>query len=422
MSQLDNLTEISVLARLRRGTIEAFVLQATGAVLLFGMQIVLARALGKEGYGVFSYAVALAGVLAAIVPLGWPTALMRFIAQYREQGQWNLLRGAVRRAYQITALTTMLATLLLWATSYLMPIPTGISTSVRFAALLLPFLAFVSLRRKALQGLQKVRLSIIPEDILLPILVIAGVFVLAVSNPSSALLIYACAGFVAFIVGSYWLRQSMPGDAGDMQPEYRTRAWMTVALPMVFGGFSQVVMNRTSVLMLGALSGADTVGLYASANRIAMLSTFVLVAASTMAAPMMAAAYHGGRTAEIRRVLRGAMLFSTIGALPLLVAAIFFPQFLLGFFGTEFVDGANILRVLAAGQFFNAVTGPIGFVLLMTGRERTFALTTAIVATATVAGNLVVIPAYGAIGAAIVTGVSVVFLNTWQYLLSRASI
>ena len=90
--------ERNVLFRLRRGTLEALVLRVLGLGLLFLQHSVLSRYIGPEGYGTFSYAVASAGLLAVVVPLGWPTALMRFIAQYTESEQWGLLRGAVLRA------------------------------------------------------------------------------------------------------------------------------------------------------------------------------------------------------------------------------------------------------------------------------------------------------------------------------------
>lgn len=411
----------NILSRLRRGTIEAFALHAVGAALLFGMHAAITRSVGPEGYGVFTYSIALAGLLAVIVPLGWPTALMRFVAGYREEERWGLLRGVVARAHQITALTAGVAALALWGCSYLGFVPTEISISMRFAALILPFLSFVALRRKALQGLQRVRYSIIPEEILVPLLVLLGVYVLAVSTATGALLLYAVAALAAFVMGSLWVWRSMPEEGKTKVPEYETRAWMIVALPMVFGGFSQVVMNRTDLLMLGALTtDMGSVGLYGAAVRIATLNTFVLFAVNTMAAPMMAAAYHAGRGDRVRTVFRGAILFSTLGALPLFAAMFLFPEFILGFFGERFTEGASILRILAVGQFINAATGPVGFALMMTGREKAFALTTGLVACGTVLGHLIAIPAYGAVGAAVVTAASVISLNTSQYLLSRS--
>lgn len=407
-----------LMSRLKRGTIEAFVLHAAGMGLLLLMQVYLGRTLGKAGYGVLSYALALAGVLAILVPLGWPTALMRFIARYTEEERWGLLRGAVNMAYAVTFLSTGVVSLALLALSFWDAVPEKLLLSLRYAALLLLFLAFVGLRRKALQGLGRVRGSLVPEEILLPVLVISGVYFLGVSTAGGTLLVYSGAALAAFALGGLWLWRAMPEGAKAAKPEYEGRAWMAVALPMMFGGVSQIAMNRADVLILGALAGVEAVGLYGAAARIASVNVFVLGAVNQLAAPMMARAFHGGRPAQVGAILRRAMLWSAVGALPLFLPMVLFPEALIRLaFGPGFAEGADLLRVLAFGQFVNAATGPVGFALLMTGRERTYAWVTGAAGTATVLGCLLAIPAFGAMGAAVVTTLAVASLNVSLLLL-----
>lgn len=386
-----------------------------GAGLLFLMHTLIGRAIEPKGYGTFSYTLALAGVLAVIAPLGWPTALMRFIVQYMELQHWSLLKGAVRRAYQFSLLSAVLIALVLWMLSYWEGFSPKLVISLRFAALLLPFLALVELRRRALQALQLIKSSIIPEEIVLPLVVIVCVYLFAITTAPEALLTYLVAAFAAFLLGSalLWRGTALRGRAA--KPEYKTRSWLIVALPMVFGDFSQVVLARMDVLVLGAMGDMQTVGLYGAAIRIAILNTFVLAAVNTVAAPMIAAAFYGGRIRQIKAVVRKAMLVSTFGTLPIFTVIIFFPQFLLGFFGQEFVAGVPLLRILALGQFINAVTGPVGYVLLMTERERAFAVTVGASALVNITGLLLVVPIWGAIGAATVTAVSIALLNGAMY-------
>jgi O-antigen/teichoic acid export membrane protein len=194
---------------------------------------------------------------------------------------------------------------------------------------------------------------------------------------------------------------------------------MIIALPMMFGKISQIIMNRTDVLMLGAMSNMETVGIYSAANRFSTIITFVLGSINIIAAPMLATAYHNADTDQFRVIIRKGMLWSIWGALPLFAIIIIWPQVLLGFFGTEFVQGAVLLKVLAFGQLLNAVTGPVGFALLMAGTERQFAFTVSVVAVGNVIGNLIAIPIWGALGAAWVTAASLITLNGWQFFLSN---
>lgn len=416
---LNSMIRKQAASSLGRGTVEAFVLRAGGAGLLFLMHIVLGRTIGPEGYGTFSYVLALSMILAMVVPLGWPTALMRFIAQYIEQQRWGLLRGAVKRAYQVTFLFAMVAASVLFGISYWSHVSPEMAANLRYASLLLPLLASVALRRNALQGLQRVKASIIPEEIILPLLMIAGVYLFVVSTGAGALFVYAGVALLTFLLSNIWLLRSLPLESRAAKPEFQTRMWMTVALPMVFADFSQLAIGRTDVLILGATMDAGSVGLYSAASRIALLSTFVMTAVNTIGMPMLASAYYGGRLDQFRSIMCRAALWSTLGALPLFAAMIFFPQLLLGFFGPEFTQGALLLRLLALGQFINALTGLVGSALVMTGHQRTFALVVALVAAGNVLGLLVAIPTWGVVGAAVVTTTSVATLNICLLLLVR---
>jgi O-antigen/teichoic acid export membrane protein len=403
---------------MRRGALEAFVLHLLGVGLLFLMHTVLARLLGAGEYGIYSYAHTITMILTVFVPLGWPTALMRFIAQYQEEQRWDLLRGALMRAHQITLGSALLVAALLWLASVLLPLPAAIQTSLAYAALLLPALSFVGLRRKALQAIQRVMASIAFEEILLPLLVLAVCLAFHVRTAHQALWSHWAAATLVLGLASWWLWRHLPEPVHQARPEYQTPDWMRVALPMMFGGITQMILNRADVLLLGAMLDMKAVGLYSAANRLAGLNTFVLGAINTMAAPMFASAHHGRRHDQFRLIMAKAMIWSTAGSLPLFLLMLLWPEGLLGFFGSEFPQGAPLLRVLALGQMVNAVTGPVGFNLLMSGKEKQFAYTLATIATLNVAANLVLIPHFGAVGAAWVAAVSVGVLNAWQLILT----
>jgi O-antigen/teichoic acid export membrane protein len=395
-------------------------LQISGVGLLFLMHAVFARSIGPSGYGIFAYALAMTAVLSSLVPLGWPTALLRFISEYVEGERWGLLKGALRRSYQTTFLVSIVAALILYGASYLVQGDTAIG--MRYAALLLPLSSFVGLRRKALRALGKLKTSIVLEDIGLPSLAIVGVLLVGIATASGAVAVYLCSAVVIFILSNWQLRRSLPAEGRYAKAEFQTQAWMVVALPMAFGGAGQLLLTRADVLVLGALTSPETVGLYNAAGRISVLVAFSLNAVNAVVAPMISAAFHGGRRGQAKRLLYRAMLLSTLGALPVFAFVALFPGFLLGFFGQEFVEASPLLRILAIGQLINAITGPVGFALLMTGREKAFAGTMGVVIAGTLAGHLLLIPHYGATGAAIVTAASIAILNCWQFLISTRSI
>ena len=407
------------LSRFRRGALDAFLLRAGGLGLLFLMHMVFGRFVGAEDYGTLTYTLALGALLAKLTSLGWPTALLRLIAQYTESERWGLLRGAAVRANQVVLGASFLASLALWGIAEWLPAPGELSVILKFSALLLPLLASVELRRKSLQALHCIQASIIPEEIVLPLLTIAASLFFAVSTASEALTGYLGSAVAVFCLGNVWLWRSFPQEGKVAPAEFRTRKWMAIALPMVLGSISQLAMNRVDVLMLGAMLNMEAAGLYGAASRVATLNTFVLRSVNTVAAPMLASSYHARQMGHFRSITRKGMAWSALGALPLLIVMLVRPQFPLSFFGGEFVRGLWLLRILACGQFLNAAAGPVGFVLLVSGREKQYAVSTTAVACANALGNLLLIPKYGAVGACCVTALSVIVLNGWQLALAR---
>lgn len=404
---------------MRRGAIQAFVLHGVGVCCLLAMHALLARLMGPREYGIVGYVLNLAGILSLVVPLGWPTALLRLIAQYLEEKRWGLFKGAFLQSHRITFYSSVVTGLILFGLSFVCIASPDVVLSLRFCALLLPIVSFVPLRRKALQALQRIPASITFEEILLPILVIILCILLVAEGARQVLWIYFASSSAVLLIASLWLWQAFPADARTVKPEFQTGKWMAVALPLMLGNLSQVLINRAGIILLGAMSDMEAVGLLNAANRLATLNAFVLAAVNTIAAPMLGAAYHGHQFGQFRLLMRKAMIWSVMGSMPLLFLMLIWPEALLRFFGPEFLSASVLLRILAVGQFVNAATGPVGFGLIMAGREAQFGLSTFTLALINILGNFLVIPHYGLTGAAIVSSGSVALLNCWQFLLFR---
>jgi len=84
--------------RIARGSIVAFGTYVGGAGLTYGSQLLLARAIGADGFGIYAYVFAWITMLAYFAVLGFDVLLLRFIPAYQAQGDWSLLRGVVRYA------------------------------------------------------------------------------------------------------------------------------------------------------------------------------------------------------------------------------------------------------------------------------------------------------------------------------------
>jgi O-antigen/teichoic acid export membrane protein len=104
---------------------------------------------------------------------------------------------------------------------------------------------------------------------------------------------------------------------------------------------------------------------------------------------------------------------------PILAVVILVAPFIMGIFGEGFVRGSLSLIILAVGQFINAATGPINSILIMTGKQK---LNRNIMVVATIVAiilDLLLIPVYGAVGAACVNTFGVIIMNLVPFFLVK---
>ncbi len=136
-------------------------------------------------------------------------------------------------------------------------------------------------------------------------------------------------------------------------------------------------------------------------------------------APVFAHAYHTGAHDEMSRTYRAAAGWIVRLAMPAFVVLVVFPRDILGLFGAEFVVGAVATVILAFGQVVNAATGPIGSVLNMSRHFRLNMADNVAILVANVALNLVLVPRYGFVGAAVAWSLSLAVVNIVRVLQAR---
>jgi O-antigen/teichoic acid export membrane protein len=88
-------------------------------------------------------------------------------------------------------------------------------------------------------------------------------------------------------------------------------------------------------------------------------------------------------------------------------------------FGTKFEQGAWPLRILTLGQLVNVATGSVGYLLIMTGNQTLLRNNTTVWAILNLVGNLVLVPSYGAVGAATSTAVCLASMNIVSWWIVR---
>lgn len=223
---------------------------------------------------------------------------------------------------------------------------------------------------------------------------------------------------VIFALGlSIWaFRKNLSPEIRNARPDFNTKEWMSVAIPLLIISGMSMVMGQMDTVMLGALIGTDVAGIYSSAQRISTLVLFGLQAVNTMAAPMISELYYAGRIKELQRMVTlaswGIFAVTSIGS----VVLIFLGHWILSLFGQAFVIGYLPLIILLIGNVINALCGSVGFILNMTGNQK---ISGRIIAGGLVINfllNLCLIPKWNMTGAAIATATGMIYWNLFMVI------
>lgn len=409
--------------QLARGSLISFLLQAAGAGLIFFSEVVLARALNTHGYGLYATVIAWLQVLTMVALLGSNHLLLRFVPAYVATENWSLLRGVLSQCSRgslllsgvIFALAAMLLTLL----------SDRLSSELRWAFLIgiaaLPLHALSVQRQSILRGLHRVATALSPEYIVRPLALIFLVstlvwgFQIQMSAPG-ALAINGLAIALAFLLGWHWQRRAMPAEAISAPSEMRSREWAQIAIPLFLIASMQLLIVRMDIILLGALAGREQAGIYAAASRVADLIVFALAAANAIVAPMISGFHARDDMAGLQHVMtllaKGVLVFTV----PLVLLVGIFGHAILGVFGAGYQIGYIPLLILVCGQLVNALSGPVDFLMYMTGHQRQSLHILALATALNLVLNLALIPIYGLIGAAVATATTTMF---WNVLMRR---
>jgi O-antigen/teichoic acid export membrane protein len=390
----------------------------TGAgvrVIQFSMHVLLARQLGIESYGLFTYTLGLALFLAHLIPLGWNIAITRFVAQYKETQQWDIYRGAVRSCYEVCFIAIAFTILLLLFLVWIIPMSFEIRTSLLYAAALLPSLTLSHMLRRQLVGLGAAKTALFLDDAVAPLIVI-GIFVVLGGDLADVLMTYVVAAIVVVGLAFTMVRRTTPAEVSRSDTCFRRREWWRIALPSMLGMASRRAMNRIDILMIGPFLGPTAVGIYSVAFRLNNLLAFLPNIIGMLLSSRLARTYYRADLARTRQLFLIGLGASVTLSLPVVAVILIFPELLLRWtFGENFVVAGLLLQIIAIGQFANAASGPTAAALTLTGRHNASAPLSLIALVINVVGNLVALLTVGLVGVAVVTAATLILQNVWAF-------
>ena len=296
---------------LLRGSGASFFVKATGAFLALALQTVLARVLGVESFGEYTYIYTWMVFVAIFGRLGLDTASLRFIHEYQVEKEWGLLKGFLAWASQVTVgcsitLTLAGAVLLYFIRGY---IGSDLTASFLVGMLILTLVAWQQIFSFYLMALKHIIAALSPLVIGRPLLLISAVLIITGSgyklSVRGMLGIEVVVTLLALVLTRYlFIRAStfIP-HAKDIVSTYQARFWFKTSFPMLLVSGAQMTLLKMDIIMIGFFLTTKDAGKYAFASIIAGLVTFFIHAANSIISPLIAELYAKKKMLELQDLI-----------------------------------------------------------------------------------------------------------------------
>ncbi len=405
------------------GTLTAFTIRLTGALVQFLFNVLLARLLGAKGMGLYSLALTVSTLCSCLARWGMDQAVLRISAVKAENHRWREITLAVTTGCRFITLTGGVITVAVWLAAPLLATKgfndPDLAFPIRVMALSIVPFSLLNLMAEALRGLKKLMHSSFLQAVCIPITccLLFGAASLIKVTVAGAVFAYLAATIITAVIGIRIWKRAIPPEvqtAGDKT--ITMRDLMALSIPMGWATTMVLVMGMADSVILGVFGTSEEIGIYSAALRLSMVATLAMLAVNSIAAPKFAALYRSRSLRDLEKLSQRANVMMLMIASPLLLLYFTFPTHIMGIFGTEFQRGGNMLMVLAVGQVVTMMMGSVGYLLLMTEYENVMKWINIYAALSNVILSLILVPFWGGLGAACANATSLVFLNLMAFV------
>ena len=243
---------------------------------------------------------------------------------------------------------------------------------------------------------------------------IFSIILYIIDSPEYLVLWFIYSFVVIFVISTavvyfFLFNKNFPKSAAH---NFSSTEILRASYPMALSAISYFLMQSTDVLFISAYDTFESVAYYSIAVKLATVTALALISVNIVIAPKIASIYNDKNFYQLKLILKKATRMNVVISLPIIIILLFFSEYVLSTFGSNYILAKNALWILLIAQFFNSITGPSALYLNMTGRQKKLNGILVISLLINVVLNIILVPDFGMLGAAISTTTSFVISKT----------
>ena len=397
-------------------SIKALILRVMGVGLLFVTTIYLTNFFPVAIVGEYEFTRSILLFLGSVVLIGTDQSILYYGGYLKARNAINELFPVYRKMV-LALFGISIGFFLLFLIipkslySYVFEDNTSFSIMRKVGAILF-FYALTLLNTEYYRALDKLYLSELFRGLVKYAPFALGVLALDYFEMHSYLIdVFLLGFFVLAIISTIIVLAKKRKQRKTQLPELSLKNIIKQSYPMAISSLGFFLLLSIDVLFLKRYSDFQNIAYYAVAIKIIFVLSLILNGVNASIAPKIAELYSKNDQKALKSLLRSNARLIFFLSLPVILILIFFPAYLLGLFGEEYIAAKDALYFLLAGHFASTIFGSVAVYLNMTGKQRLFQNILLLTVLLNLILNWLLIPTYGINGAAIASSTAVIFWN-----------
>ena len=389
----------------------------------FAVQVLTVNYLTKTDYGAFAYALSIVALGETIAIFGLDRAITRFVPIYQEQRDYGRLFGTILLV--VSAVLSLGLAMVLVVYGLQGSLAQVLIDDRQAIALLLIMIALAPVQAldTLLIGMFAVfaspRSIFFRKYVLAPGLKLAVVLLLILGHSDVFFLAggYLASGALGVAIYTVVLFRVLREQGLFRHFELASikipaRDVLTFTIPLLTSDLVYTVMNTIDTMLLGHFHDTVGVAAFRAVQPAAKLNQLVLSSFALLFTPLAARLFARNEREGINNLYWQTAIWIAVISFPIFAVSFSLAQPLtVMLYGQRYADSAAILALLSFGYYFNAALGQNGLTLKVFGRLRYVVVVNVLAVVINLVVNLLLIPRYGALGAAIGTSSTLVAHN-----------
>lgn len=374
-----------------------------------------ARVLGTAEYGVFSYALGLAGFFTIFADLGLSPILTREVAQKPEKAS-HYFATAFWLKVALTFFTIL-------AILFISPYFSNVARANAILPLIALLVIFDNVREFVnayFRAKERMELEAFVALFMNIAIAICGFIILQYYHTARAVAIaYVGSAGLGMLAAIFLLKEEFMGVVRNVRTELMrgmfSSAW-SLAIISLLGAF----MLNIDVVMLGWLTSASDIGLYSAGLRIVQVLYILPAIIASSIFPALARTITERNTARTRAIMERTMTMAFLLAFPVAVGGVVLGAPIMRFvFGEQYALGIASFQILMATVLFVFPGALIGNYIVAHNRQGDIAKFVMFASLGNALFDYLFIPRLGIAGSSVATFIVQLFYNAFMWRFAK---